>query len=260
MPFQHSLQTSRFELKYIIDEHRAAGIRDFASSHLEADEHARPEEGLSYPVTSLYLDTPALLLYGQTLQGLKNRFKLRIRFYDDDPDHPAFIEIKRRVTDVIAKERAMVTKEGVRRMLNGEGPGWAFLMDDNGDPKAGSALVNFCNLWDTVGAVACCYVSYTREAYVSPNSNAVRVTFDRQVMGSPLQQGHGLQLPTDGKRPNLGGVVLELKFTDRFPEWMHDVVQAFDLQRTSVPKYVHCVNSLGIQPGQGLDARMGMVQ
>jgi len=260
MPFQHTLQASRFELKYIIDEQCAAGIRDFVSSHLEPDEHARPEEGNSYPLASLYLDTPSLLLYGQTLQGIKNRFKLRIRFYDDDPDHPAFMEIKRRVTDVICKERAMVSKEGVRRILSGEGPSRGFLMGDNGNPKAGSALVNFCNLCDTVGAIGCCYVSYVREAYVSPNSNSVRVTFDRQLLGGPYQQGDGLKYPFDGARPNVGGVILELKFTDRFPEWMHGVVQAFNLQRTSVPKYVHCINSLGIEPGHGLDMRLGTTQ
>jgi len=257
MPFQHALQASRFELKYIIDEQCAAGIRDFVSGHLEPDEHAQPENNNSYALSSLYLDTPALLLYGQTIQGIKNRFKLRIRFYDDDPNHPAFMEIKRRVTDVICKERATVTKQGVSRILHGEGPNREFLMGDNGNPKASSAMVNFCNLTDTVGAIGCCYVSYTREAYVSRNSNAIRVTFDRQLMGSTYRQGDGLRLPTNGVRPNVGGVILELKFTDRFPEWMHDVVQAFNLQRTSVPKYVHCINSLKIQPGHGLDVQLG---
>ncbi|MBN2477639.1 MAG: polyphosphate polymerase domain-containing protein [Pirellulales bacterium] len=260
MPFQHALQASRFELKYIIDEQVATGVRDFVMGHLEPDEHARPEDGNAYPLTSLYMDTPDLMLYGQTIQGIKNRFKLRIRFYDNDPDQPAFMEIKRRVTDVICKERAMVSKQGVFRMLNGEGPNQTFLWGGNGNAKSGSALLNFCNLCDTIGAIGCCYVSYVREAYVSPNSNQVRVTFDRQLMGSPYPQGTGLIYPTDGARPNVGGVILELKFTDRFPGWMHDVVQAFNLQRTSVPKYIHCVNSLGIGPGQGLNMRLGMLQ
>ena len=33
---------------------------------------------------SLYLDAPTLTLYWQIAYGLKNRFKLRIRFYDDE--------------------------------------------------------------------------------------------------------------------------------------------------------------------------------
>ncbi len=42
MPYQHSLQSSRFELKYIIDEQCAAGVRDFAQVYLEPDESKGP--------------------------------------------------------------------------------------------------------------------------------------------------------------------------------------------------------------------------
>ena len=250
MSFRHPLQTSRFELKYIIDEQRAAGIRDFISSHLESDEHARPEQGYAYSLSSLYLDSPALTLFNQTRQGMKNRFKLRIRFYNNDPDSPAFLEVKRRVTDVICKERATVTREAVRRLLGGEGPSLSWLMSDNGNPKSGSALLNFCQLTDSIDAAGRIYVSYAREAYVSPNSNSVRVTFDRQLYGTPHEQGNEISMPTDGVRPDVGGVILELKFTDRFPEWMREMAQAFDLQRTSCPKYNHCIKALGMHlPG-----------
>lgn len=246
MPFRHTLQASRFELKYIIDEHCAAGIRDFISAHLEPDEHAKREQGFAYPLTSLYLDSPALTLFNQTQQGLKNRFKLRIRFYDNDPDHPAFLEIKRRVTDVISKERATVTRKGVSHLLNGKGPNTSYLMADNGNPKSGAALLNFASLAEGINASGKIYVSYVREAYVSPNSNSLRVTFDRQLYGTPHQQGEGISVPPDGVSPNVGGVILELKFTDRFPEWMRDMVQAFNLQRTSCPKYNHCIKALGL--------------
>ncbi len=252
MSFQHALQASRFELKYIISEQCAHGIRDFVSNHLEADEHARPGPDPSYPVNSLYLDTPSLLLFGQTVEGIKNRFKLRIRFYDGKPDAPAFLEIKRRVTDVICKERAAISREGVERLLDGKWPGPEYLMGKNGNPVASSALHNFCNLCQTINAGPCVYVCYMREAYVSPNSNQVRVTFDRGLFGSRFDRQTCLIPPKDGGRPEIGGVVLELKFTDRFPPWMKDLVQAFNLQRCSMPKYIKCISKLGIQPGQVL--------
>jgi hypothetical protein len=44
--------------------------------------------------------------------------------------------------------------------------------------------------------------------------------------------------------PKLGGVVLELKFTNRFPNWMRQMVGIFDLERTSVAKYVSCTRTL----------------
>ncbi|HYW79741.1 MAG TPA: polyphosphate polymerase domain-containing protein [Thermoguttaceae bacterium] len=252
MAIQHSLQASRFELKYIVDERCAAGVRDFVRSYLEPDEFADPDNGNSYRISSLYLDNSELFLYRQTLVGEKNRFKLRIRFYDDNPNGPAFLEIKRRVTDVILKEREKVTREGVLHLLSGKSPDPSWVMAKTGDPSAGKALLNFRNLSDDLQAAGAIYVSYQREAYVSPNSNSIRVTFDRQLLGSPYEQGSMLSLPSEGARPRIGNgdnVILELKFTDRFPMWMRELALAFNLNRTSVPKYVHCIDTMGITPG-----------
>lgn len=258
MPYRHALQTSRFELKYIVGDKTALGIRDFLRSHLEPDEHAEPDQGNAYRISSLYLDTPALTLFNQTVQGMKNRFKLRIRFYDDDPNGPAFLEIKRRITDVIRKERAAIRRDGVRYLLEGGWPDASYLMDSNGSVKSASALQHFCNLCDGIGAEACIYVSYIREAYVLPDSDQVRVTLDRQLFGSPYRRTDCLLLPAHGVRPEMGGVILELKFTDRFPNWMRDLVQAFNLQRRSVPKYIDCVKALGMHRGERLGVELGM--
>ena len=99
-----------------------------------------------------------------------------------------------------------------------------------------------------------------REAYVSPNSNQVRVTFDRLIQGTPFDRRQCLIPPkfTEGIRPKIGGVVLEMKFTDRFPPWMRDAVLAFNLQRGSMAKYVTCVEAMGIRPGLRFSAQMGI--
>ena len=41
-------------------------------------------------------------------------------------------------------------------------------------------------------------------------------------------------------------VILELKFTDRFARWMHDMVRTFNLERCSVPKYVRGIDAVGL--------------
>ena len=97
MRFRDNLQSNRFEFKYIVSEPCAAAVRDFVRSYLEPDPYADPEQGNSYQLSSLYLDTPDLSLYRQTVTGQKNRFKLRIRFYDDNPGSPTLLELKRRV-------------------------------------------------------------------------------------------------------------------------------------------------------------------
>ena len=248
---QHKLQTNRFEFKYVIDEQRARAIRDYVRGYVEPDEHVQDLRTCSYPIHSLYLDTPTLVLYRQTTQGLKNRFKLRIRFYDDDPAHPAFLEIKRRLNDAIRKERAAITRAGVDRLLNGRPLDPSDLIPANGNGRAGGALERFCHLVEELGAQPAAYVSYVREAYVSPGSDQLRVTFDRQIRGATFDRRMGLSPPTTGVAANVHGVVLELKFVDRFPHWMRDLVWAFSLQRRSMAKYVHGVEALGSAPDAG---------
>lgn len=94
-----------------------------------------------------------------------------------------------------------------------------------------------------------------REAYVSPGSDQLRVTFDRQIRGATFDWRIGLSQPTTGVAANVHGVVLELKFVDRFPHWMRDMVWAFNLQRRSMPKYVHCVEALGLRTGCWLETQ-----
>ncbi len=96
-----NLQSQRFEFKYIIREPVALAIRDFVRSYLVIDEYGATLPNLSYPVHSLYLDSPDLKLYHSTINGDKNRFKLRLRFYEDRPKAPVYFEIKRRVNNTI---------------------------------------------------------------------------------------------------------------------------------------------------------------
>jgi hypothetical protein len=243
-------QTNRFEFKYLVTERRAAAVRDFVRSYLDPDPYADPEQGNSYFLSSLYLDTADLSLYRQTATGEKNRFKLRIRFYDNDPDSPALLEMKRRVTDTVLKDRAVVTRDGVRRFLRGEGPEASWIMAGDADVRSHKTLIDFCQLCDRVAAGPSIFVSYRREAYASAADNTYRVTFDRQLMGSRCNAGSDLTLPTEGARPDVGNgdqVILELKFSDRFPEWMRDLAHLFNLRRTSVPKYNLCIEALGLR-------------
>jgi hypothetical protein len=249
MPSRDNLQANRFEYKYIVDEACADSVREFVTHFLEPDPYADPLQGNSYQLCSLYLDTPDLTLYRQTVAGKKNRFKLRIRFYDSEASSPALLELKRRVTEVVLKERAVVTRDGVLHLLQGRGPHTSWLAQGDGDLRSSKALWNFCSLRDRLSCGPNIYVSYRREAYVSPENNSIRVTFDRQLMGSHYERGTPLSLPAQGVRPETGNgdrVILELKFTDRFPEWMHELAQLFNLQRVSVPKYILCIDAMGL--------------
>src|SRR5256886_16856919 len=99
------LQHQRYELKYHVHEGEAGRIRDSVRGSLEIDEYSALQPDLSYPTLSLSLDSNGLDTYWSAITGDRNRFKLRLRYYDDHPDTPVFFEIKRREDNVILKER-----------------------------------------------------------------------------------------------------------------------------------------------------------
>jgi hypothetical protein len=107
-----------------------------------------------------------------------------------------------------------------------------------------AVLGRFCQLRDILRADGCVFVSYLREAYVSPNDDQVRVTFDRQIQAGMYGRSLGIQQIDARCQPQIRGVVLELKFCDRFPLWMQEMARELNLQRTAMAKYVHCVESL----------------
>jgi len=244
------LQGSRYELKYIIDEAAARNVRDFALGYLEPDQHVDITKGTDYAVHSLYLDSPGLDLCRATLHGLKNRYKLRIRYYDDSPDTPAFLEIKRRENDVILKQRVPIRKSAVQRVLHGHWPDRSDILDQSA--KGMGALTQFCRLRTMCNADGKTIVSYMREAYVTPTNDTIRVTFDRRLSGSTFKDGDILTRNGPMVYPEVGGVILEIKFTCRFPVWMRQLVRSMNLTRCSMAKYVKCMLMLRIPQLQEL--------
>jgi VTC domain len=230
--FQHQ----RFEFKYHFNEAKARRIRDFLQAHLRLDEYSRARPDLSYPTLSLYLDSDGLDTYWHTIGGCKNRFKLRLRYYDDRPDTPVFFEIKHRIKDVIFKRRAGVRKDAVRCLLAGRAPAQAHLLDPD-DAEAFAAVQSFCRLMAQLDAKPKLHVAYMREAYESENDNSVRLTFDRHVESQPHPTP---QLIAKSPRPHLvfgRTVILELKFTGCYPKWFHEMVRTFDCWQEGAAKY-----------------------
>ncbi len=236
------LQTQRFELKYLVREETALAIRQFVSCYLKPDEFAANLPNFSYPVHSLYLDSPDLATYQAVQCGEKNRFKLRIRYYRDD-DKTVYFEIKRRTNEVISKMRAKVRREAVQSLLDGHPPQLKHLAKSDGKQLA--ALQEFCRLMHKLQAAPKSHVAYQREAWMSPLGNSIRATFDRQVQCEPefscaLTTGLGAAITPFDKK-----VILELKFVDRLPNWCVEMVRSFGLVRGGAPKYAQGVLLLG---------------
>ncbi len=225
----------RYEMKYVINDSKAAAIERFIKPYLKMDHYSKLQPTGAYPVVSLYLDSANLRLCHESLHGHKNRFKLRIRSYTDDPDYPRFFEIKRRMNTVIIKDRTQVMQNDIPSLLSGLSiPPQKYKTDEN-------LLRQFQLYLHSIGAAPVVRIRYIRRAYEDDSGNRVRVTFDRQlcykVDSSPNVSLNGLRW----NRHYIGGVILEIKFTGRYPIWLSQMAACFGLRKQSMSKYATSV-------------------
>ncbi len=236
------MQKQRFELKYLISEETALLVRDFVRSYLDFDEYSVGKPNYSYPVHSLYLDSNDLKLYWTTINGDKNRYKLRLRYYSTHSDAPVFFEIKRRLNNCIMKQRGGVRQDCVPLLLRGYLPQVDYLVSKA--PNQLVALQNFCDLTQQIHGVPKVHIFYMREAYVS-DDDQVRVTMDRKVYG---EANLSYTIKTEMENPALcfpNQVILELKFTNRFPDWFRDLVRIFGVMQCGAAKYCESIQGIG---------------
>jgi hypothetical protein len=243
MAQDHRLQAQRFELKYLIDDAITPQIRDFARSYLELDDYGLGSPQCAYDVHTLYLDSDDLKTYQDATNGTKNRFKLRLRYYDDKPETPVFFEIKARMDNCILKQRCPVRREAVPLLLAGQLPAAGQMLSR--EARHFATLQRFNMLLLQLNARPKTHNNYLREAWVSPHDNSLRVTMDRNIRIEPYFIADAPVKMTNPARIFTDVVILELKFTTRFPAWFRDLVCAFNLMQFSASKYSEGILIMG---------------
>ena len=217
---------SRHELKFFILPEVALEVRDFVREYLDFDEYSVGKPEFSYPVHTVHLDSDDWKLYWRTVQGDQDRWKLRVRYYSSHPDVPVFCEVKHQMADVIVKYRAGLKREALNLILAGQLPEAEHLVSK--EPKQRDAMERFVRLMLEWNARPKLHILCMREAYESDDGKA-RVTLDRRLHVSDLSDG---VLATEMTNPLIGvyhAVILQLRFSDRFPDWYRELVRVFDL-------------------------------
>jgi hypothetical protein len=241
----------RYEFKYIVDHRTVDDIRQIVRSLCEPDSYG---ENGRYEVNSLYFDTFDWLSAHQTIGGIRDRFKLRIRTYGWQDTDPVFLEIKGRAGTTILKRRALMDRRFVHAICTGEPPpdgGFVALKASHQED-----LDLYRNQMDALDMRPRVWVRYIREAYGSPWGDGARLTFDSCLEGqisdpvTPYVPDHAQWAPV---RWEAGPVMIEMKFNGAFPKWMLHLVRQFGLTRMSSSKYVLCALRLGHLPWAGTE-------
>ncbi len=215
----------RTEWKYICNSFDLDQLQKKIEAVLDRDENATGE---AYHIRSLYFDDYINSCAFDNDAGASERYKWRIRYYNDDH---SLIKLEKKVkkNDLCFKKVGNLDEKQYRMIIDGDIAG---LMADSDD----RLVQQFCGEYLYRCLKPVIIVDYERQAFVEPISN-IRITFDRNIAASldldSFLDGDYLCFPIQ----NAGQHVLEVKFDDILPEHIEKLVHTIKLSRNTFSKY-----------------------
>ncbi len=216
-------QRFRHELKHDINYFDCMELISRLQYIAKPDDHASADG--SYKIRSLYFDNLYDKALREKINGVSNREKFRIRYYNGDTSYIR-LEKKSKRSGLCQKQSASISKAQCQMLLNGK---IDFLKE--------SSEILFLELYAKIRAEQLRpknIVDYKRHAFVFPAGN-VRVTIDSDIRTSsnitqfldPLLVCHS---PTKS-------IILEVKYDDFLPQVIADIIQLSNRQRNAFSKY-----------------------
>ena len=220
-------ETFRHEQKYLISLKDKTLIRQRLKEFMQLDKHVQKE---SYTIRSLYFDDYWNSSYEDKQAGVLIRKKYRIRIYNFSAD-VIKLERKRKHGAYIYKESASLTQEEFYKILDGD---YGFLLKSP-YPLCREFYVECMTNQMRPRTI----VDYEREPWIL-DTGTVRVTFDENVRAAVGSFDiFDASLPTlEVLEPEK--LVLEVKYTEFYPEIIKQIVPTDATEYTAVSKYVLC--------------------
>ena len=218
----------RHELKYLISAAEVEILKGRLEHLLDRDSHAGPSG--SYSIRSLYFDDMDNRCYYENENGTDPREKFRIRIYNGSAQRIT-LECKRKQRGKTLKTSCLLTEEQTRSLLAGK------VISDIADQPP--LLQKFTAQMLLRGLRPVVIVEYLRIPYIYKNGN-VRITLDMNVSSS-RDFAHFLD-PIIQTRSVLstGQQLLEVKFDEYLPDFIHRNLQLGHLSQTAFSKFYIC--------------------
>ncbi len=217
----------RHELKYVIPEQEADIIKGCLKERLSPDVHAKNG---SYLIRSLYFDDFFDSAYYDKQAGTRRRRKFRIRIYNYSDDFIS-LECKDKNGSYILKRSAVLSKEELDKILKGD---CSFLLS-----REESVLKEFYLSYTAEGLRPEVLVDYDRTPFVL-DAGTVRITFDEHVRSGFFSEDlFDRNIPVYETLES-GKLIMEVKFTEFFPDFVRELLDSPSIYQTAASKYVMC--------------------
>ena len=215
----------RSEWKYICEGQDLEVIRNRVSALLSLDQNASKDV---YNIHSLYFDDHLNTCAFDNDAGNSERYKWRIRYYDDNRD---LIKLEKKVkkNDRCYKIVSGLSLTQYEQIMEEDYSSVYWNTEDK-------LIREFCLACMTRMFRPKVIVDYERIAYVEPISD-VRITFDMNISASletdRFIYNDYMKFPIQERDRN----VLEVKFDDILPSYLSSVLKDEALQRNTFSKY-----------------------
>lgn len=180
-----------------------------------------------YLIRSLYFDSLNDRDYGEKLDGLELRRKIRLRCYPPSPEF-AMLEMKQKSGPYQKKRSLAVSREDAQELIRGN----YFPLLHYQEPFAAECYALMSSMCYRPKAV----VEYRRTAFIA-KENRIRITFDSNITATEASYDifseNLLQYPV----MDPFHVVLEVKYNGFLLSYIKDLVRAANRSELSVSKY-----------------------
>ncbi|MDO4618011.1 MAG: polyphosphate polymerase domain-containing protein [Clostridia bacterium] len=213
----------RHEYKHKVNLSDILQLRTRLNAVMEHDSNANSDG--TYFIKSLYFDNYMDKALCEKLNGVNNREKFRIRYYNTDTSFIR-LEKKSKINGLCSKESVAITADECQKIIDGD----IGFMLDSGIPFLQElyAKMRYQLLRPK------CIVAYRRESFVYLPGN-VRVTIDMDICGSYNVQNF--------LNPDLSYLqlyhthILEVKWDEFLPQIIRDIVQMKNRNTSAFSKY-----------------------
>lgn len=213
----------RHELKYLINNNDLCILKHRLSSIMELDKHCTQE---AYRITSIYFDTFDKVSMKQVVDGISERWKYRIRYYDNN-DNLINLEKKYKMNQMVHKKSIVISKQEFLNIMKGK----TNISKDN-DPL----LNEFYLKIKTELLKPFILIEYDRIPYVYSSGN-VRVTIDYDI---GFTKKFSECFNKDKNLIYLDSKILEVKYDEFIPDYIRYKLELNHLEQVSFSKFKNC--------------------
>ena len=220
----------RHEYKYLISRADAELLKLRLPHIMERDPHAG--ESGQYTIRSLYFDDVSAAAYYEKMDGIDNRTKYRIRFYNYDGSNIK-LEKKEKLGNLTRKTAQTITKNDARALEYARAQGC---------PDTPEGLTEELRLaCNSRGLRPKVLVDYDRTPFLCRAGNT-RITIDENLRTRPYI-AHLFASPramTQVLEPDQ--VILEVKFDDFLPGYLADALADIPKVNMAISKFAMCMS------------------